>query len=127
LCGRFHWIRRTNNHEAVGSELGEAGDGDDEGEFGLGVGADDAADLRELMEDGFEELRDGHGVEFVSEGEHALVVLGEVAAAGVIVEAAEGLAAERRLSAGLSGGEAAGAEGGAGGHVAPFWAFSREL
>jgi hypothetical protein len=64
---------------------------------------------------------DGHGVELVSEGEHALVVLGEPAAAGVVVEAAEGLAAERGLGAGLSGGQEAGAEGsGASGHEAPL-------
>jgi hypothetical protein len=80
--------------------------------FGLGKCADDGANVVELVEEGFEKLVDGHGVELVSEGEHALVVLGDSAAAGVVVKAAEGLSAKGGLGAGLSGGQESGAEGG---------------
>jgi len=69
--------------EAFGSEFGEALDGHEDGEPGFRVSADDATDVAELGVDGFEELGDGHGIELVGEGEDALVVLGDGAAAGI--------------------------------------------
>ena len=87
--------------KALGGEFGEALDGDDDGELGFSEGANDAGDVGELVEEGFEEVGYGHGVELVREGEHALVVFGFRPGAGVVVEAAEGLSAKCGLGAGL--------------------------
>jgi hypothetical protein len=120
----FYWGWHSSDLESLGSQLGQTADGDDQGKFGFRVGADDATDVAEFVEKGFEELGQCHGVEVIAKIKHARVVFGEIAAAGVVVKAAEAIAANGGLGAGASGGEFAGAKRGMGRHrSAPFMCY----
>ena len=107
-----------------GFELSEALDGDEQGEFGFGIGAKHAADAAQLFAQGLKELREIHAVEVGSELIHVAVELGVDSGTAIIVMTAVSLPTKGDCFAAASGGEGEGAEGttlrGFGHDLAPF-------